>query len=402
MYHARPIRSLLVMALALVGPAALSAHAGTHISAVGLRRSTAVRVCPQPSDQSHTACLAMMRTDVKPVPSLPQGRNPAGLGPSDIRSAYNLFGRHGEGRTVAITVAFHDPHLESDLAVYRRRFSLPPCTKANGCLRVVNQRGGTVLPSAVDPVWSFEESIDVDTVSAACSDCHILVVENDSALFSDQIAGIDQAVALGTKFINSSWFVPETSIERDFDFHFSGHPGVAFTFASGDTGGVPVYRSVSPYVTSVGGTTLSRANNRRGWAETAWSGTGCGCSRYEPKPPFQHDTICPAKRTTVDVSAVADPATGLAVYDSVPINSGASGWFIAGGTSVSSPLLAAMYALAGNPAPGTYPNSYPYARPQAFNDIITGHAGPYSAGPGYDAPTGIGTPDGVDGLRPGS
>ncbi|MGW0415399.1 S53 family peptidase [Streptomyces collinus] len=297
---------------------------------------------------------------------------------------------------MAITIAHHDPNLESDLGVYRRQFRLPACTKANGCLRVINQRGGTTPPASTDPGWAFEESIDVDAVSAACPTCRILVVENDSAFASDMFAGVDQAVAQGAKFISNSWIFPEAPFETNFDFHFN-HPGIAFTFGSGDSGGVTQYPPASPYVTAVGGTTLTRANNQRGWTESAWPGTGCGCSLYEPKPSFQHDSICPDHRTIADVSAVA---AGFAVYDTVPLD-GSTGWFVADGTSIAAPLVAGMYALAGNPAPGTFPNSYPYAHPRDFHDITTGSAGPFSAGPGYDAPTGVGTPSGVDGLRAG-
>ncbi|MFE5366146.1 S53 family peptidase [Streptomyces mirabilis] len=322
---------------------------------------------------------------------------PPGLSPFDIRSAYKLSGTNGRGRTVAINVAFHNPNLESDLAVYRRQFHLPPCTKANGCLRVINQNGGTTPPSATDPEWAFESSIDVDAVSAACPGCRILVVETDDNFFTNLFAGVDQAFAQGAKFISNSWYLPEASFEGDFDFHFN-HPGVAFTFASGDNGGVTQYPAASPYVTGVGGTTLARAHNRRGWTESAWSGTGCGCSLFEPKPTFQHDTIC-TNRTIADVSAVA---AGFAVYDTFPTPFGATGWVVADGTSVSAPLIAGMYALAGNPAPGTFPNSYPYAHPQDFFDITTGSAGIFSAIPGYDAPTGIGTPNGVRGLRASS
>ncbi|MCW7944441.1 subtilase [Streptomyces hygroscopicus] len=146
---------------------------------------------------------------------------------------------------------------------------------------------------------------------------------------------------------------------------------------------------------------LNRAHNRRGWTETVWRGTGSGCSRFEPEPSFQHDPLC-ANRTMNDVSADADPATGLAVYDT--FGTFGQGWQVVGGTSVSTPLVAAMYALAGNPAPNTYPNSYPYARPRAFNDITYGTNDPCggtylcTAVPGYDGPTGIGTPHGVAGL----
>ncbi|MFI8235975.1 peptidase S8 [Streptomyces sp. NPDC085866] len=396
MHGSRAFRVLAAVVLTLTGLAAAPVTAHARPSAKD-SRPTSRLVCTQHSSFDQASCLAMVRTDLKPLPSLLPRAKPPGLSPDDIRSAYELSGS-GQRRTVAITIAHHDPNLESDLAVYRRQFHLPACTKTNGCLRVINQRGGTTLPSSFDPTWAFEESIDVDAVSAACPNCRILVVEADSAFASDLFPAVDQAVAQGAKFISNSWVFPEASFETNFDFHFN-HPGIAFTFGSGDHGGVTQYPPASPYVTAVGGTTLTRANNRRGWTESAWSGTGCGCSLFEPKPPFQHDTICPNNRTIADVSAVADPATGLAVYDTAPTPGGGTGWFVAGGTSVSAPLVAGMYALAGNPAPGTFPNTYPYAHPRDFHDITTGSAGSFSAGPGYDAPTGIGTPNGVDGLR---
>ncbi|UFR03333.1 S8 family serine peptidase [Streptomyces sp. Go40/10] len=393
MHGVRMLRALVTAALIVTGLAAAPATAHVRPSARG-SQPPSLRVCPQIPIFSQAACLARLRTGLQLLPSLPPGAKPPGLGADDIRSAYELRGLNGQRRTVAITIAHHDPNLESDLAVYRRQFHLPACTKANGCLRVINQRGGTTPPPTTDPGWAFEESIDVDAVSAACPGCRILVVENDSAFASDMFAGVDQAVAQGAKFISNSWVFPEAPFETNFDFHFN-HPGVAFTFGSGDNGGVTQYPPASPYVTAVGGTTLSRANNQRGWTESAWPGTGCGCSLYEPKPPFQHDTICPHNRTIADVSAVA---AGFAVYDTVPFGA-STGWLVADGTSIAAPLVAGMYALAGNPAPGTFPNSYPYAHPGDFHDITTGSAGSFSAGPGYDAPTGVGTPDGVDGLR---
>ncbi|MGW0885323.1 S53 family peptidase [Streptomyces sp. NPDC002671] len=339
----------------------------------------------------------MARTDVPARRVLGPGEQPAGYGPRDIQSAYELP-RGGGGRTVAITIPFHDPNLESDLAVYRRQFHLPPCTRVSGCLRVINQRGGPTPPSVTDPGWALEESIDVDAVSAACPSCRILVVEADDSHLLNLLSAVDQAVAQGAKFVSNSWALTEGPNEGVFDHHFRDHPGVVFAFGSGDIGGQTVYPSASPYVTSVGGTTLIPAHNRRGWAESAWAHGGAGCSAFEPKPPFQHDSFCPSNRTTVDVSALADPDPGFAVYDTIPV-SGRSGWLVTGGTSLSGPLIAGIYALAGTPAPGTYPNSYPYAQPQYFHDIVTGCAGSFCAGPGYDPPTGIGTPDGVRGLR---
>ncbi|MEV5879653.1 S8 family serine peptidase [Streptomyces sp. NPDC052101] len=342
----------------------------------------------------------MVRTDVPARRALQPGQQPGGFGPRDIHLAYHLPPT-GAGRTVAITIPFHDPNLESDLAVYHRQFNLPTCTKANGCLRVINQRGGTDLPTATDRTWALEESLDVDAVSAACQHCRILVVEADDNNLGNLFQATLQGAAEGAKFVSNSWTVPEFPGETYGDTLLRNLPGVVFAFASGNAGGQTFYPSASPYVTSVGGTTLPRDSMGHLLPETAWAGSGSGCSAFEPKPSFQHDTFCPNSRTTADVSAVADDATGLAVYDTYPPPNNATGWLVLGGTSLSTALVAGMYALAGNPAPGTFPNSYPYARPQNFNDIVTGCAGTFCAGPGYDPPTGIGTPHGVRGLRLG-
>jgi subtilase family serine protease len=361
-----------------------------------------------PSEPDRALCQAVVRTDLQPLTSVPLNAKPPGYGPWDIRSAYDLSGRHGKGKTVAIVVAWQNPDLESDLAVYRRQFHLPPCTTANGCLHVINQRGGTTLPPptpSTEPGWALEPALDVDAVSAACPDCKILVVEGDDNFVGRSLLPAnDQAVAQGAKFVSNSWVlsIGEAPDETTLDYHFRDRPGIAFTFAAGDSGYRPAWPATSPYVTAVGGTSLHRAYNRRGWTETVWPGTGSGCSLYEPKPSFQHDALC-ANRTINDVSADADPATGLAVYNT--FGSFGGGWQVVGGTSLSTPLVAASYALAGDPAPNTYPNSYPYARPWAFNDIVTGTNDPCggtylcTAVKGYDGPTGIGTPHGVTGLR---
>ncbi|MEU6218486.1 S53 family peptidase [Streptomyces sp. NPDC047022] len=402
----RPIQSLLTTVLTVVGLAFIPPTAPAFAATAGSQPSSQ-GVCTQTPEPDRAACLATIRTDLPPMSSVSPNTKPPGYGPRDIRSAYDLYGRHrhghGRGRTVAITVAFHNPDLESDLAVYRRQFRLPPCTKANGCLRQINQHGGLTPPSGTNSGWALESALDVDAVSAACPRCRILVVESDDNLLGNLLAAVDQAVTQGAKVVSNSWGATagEFPLETLFDHHFRDNPGVAFTFPAGNGGYGTTYPAASPYVTSVGGTSLSRAHNRRGWTESAWSGTGSGCSLYEPKPPFQHDPLC-ANRTLNDLSAVADPTTGLAVYNT--FGAFGTGWQVVGGTSLSTALVAAMYALAGNPAPGTYPNSYPYARPYAFNDITTGAngtcGGTYlcTAGPGYDGPTGIGTPHGVTGL----
>lgn len=268
MHGVRLIRSRLATLLMLAGLAVTPATAHAQTGPAGGDRPsggavsglasqpTYKRVCPQPPEPDRVACQAMVRTDLPRLQSLSPDVNPPGYGPRDIRSAYDLNGRHGHGRTVAITVAFHNPNLESDLAVYRRQFHLPPCTTASGCLRVINQRGGTTPPSGTDSGWAAESALDVDAVSATCPDCRILVVEADDANFANQLAGVDQAVAQGAKFVSGSWGASEFAIETTLDHHFSDNPGVAFTFGAGDSGYGTFYPAASPYVTAVGGTSL--------------------------------------------------------------------------------------------------------------------------------------------------
>jgi subtilase family serine protease len=299
------------------------------------------------------------------------------------------------GQKIAIVDAFDDPNAESDLAVYRSQFGLPPCTTANGCFRKVNQDGGAAPPPP-NIGWGSEIDLDVDVVSAICPNCHILLVEADSSNVQHLAAAEDTAAALGADEISNSWISGEFASETSFDSSFN-HPGIAITAGTGDNGylHVPNFPSSSPSVTAVGGTTLTRSSGARGWSETAWSGAGSGCSKYEPKPAWQTDSGCP-NRTVADVAAVADPATGVAMYDSFHY----SGWLIFGGTSVSTPVIASVYALAGNAASLTGAQST-YAPTASLFDVTSGSngrcGGSYlcTAGPGYDGPTGNGTPNGV-------
>lgn len=357
-------------------------------------------VCAEPTP-GHASCLSLVRTGVAKRRGIQPLAAVAGYGPSDLQSAYALPSSAGSGQTVAIVDAFDDPNAESDLATYRSQFGLPACTTANGCFRKVNQRGGTTPPAA-DAGWAGEISLDVDMVSAVCTQCHILLVETDDNSLDNLGAGVNTAVSLGAKYVSNSYGGSEDSSETGSDT-FYNHPGVAVTASSGDGGFGAEYPAASQFVTAVGGTSLTRASNARGWSESAWSGAGSGCSGFEAKPSWQTDTGC-ARRTIADVSAVADPNTGVAVYDTFQ----ETGWNVFGGTSASSPIIASVYALAGTPAAGTTPASYPYAHTGALNDVTTGSNGTCSpaylcrAGAGYDGPTGLGTPSGVTAFTSGS
>jgi subtilase family serine protease len=342
---------------------------------------------------------------------------PTGLGPSQIQAAYKLGGLYAGGRTVAIVDAYDDPNAESDLATFRTSYGLAPCTTANGCFKKVNQDGATGPLPTGDYGWSEEISLDLDAVSSACPDCHILLVEANSANTSDLDKAVDTAATSGgVASVSNSYGGAEASTILASDAHFN-HPGVAITASSGDSGYGVSWPASSQYVTGVGGTSLSAAGGPRGWTETAWSGAGSGCSAYEPKPAWQHDGGC-AKRAVADVSADADPNTGLGVYDTynscgsssvcdtliqTGVVQGLDGWAQFGGTSLSSPLIASVYALAGNTGSVTY-GSYAYGNSSSLFDVTSGSNGSCAssylctAGPGYDGPTGLGTPNGAGGF----
>jgi subtilase family serine protease len=317
---------------------------------------------------------------------------PAGWSPANLRSAYGLQSvTSGLGMTVAVVTAYDDPDAESDLGVYRTQYGLPACTTANGCFSKVNQTGGSTYPPAG---WSGQDAESLDAISAVCPNCHITLVEATSSAITDLGTAENEAVALGTTFIDNDWSIPEAEIgatETSYDALYFNHPGVAITAPAGDSGYGVSYPAASPYVIAVGGTVLTQdASTARGWDETAWADSGSGCSAYEAKPAWQTDTGCTG-RTDNDIAAAA---TNLAYYDTPA----AGGWSTGSGTEISAAIIAAALALTGPPAAGTYPAAALYAQPGNLNDITTGSDGtcPVSylctAGTGYDGPTGLGTP----------
>jgi subtilase family serine protease len=378
-------------ALAVAGVAGAAGHAAGSAPA-SKPAPASVRSCAQAAD-GFASCFSLRRTDIpaRRVPVI----TPAGYGPADLQAAYALpSATGGSGQTVGIVDAFDAPSAESDLATYRAQFGLPPCTTANGCFRKVNQDGNPAPLPAPNAGWAEEIALDVDMVSAICPNCHILLVEATTNSIANLGAAVNTAVLLGAKYVSNSYGGSESHSETSWDTSWYRHDGVAVTASSGDSGFGTSYPAASRYVTSVGGTSLTP--NGTGWSETAWSGAGSGCSRYEGKPTWQTDAGC-SKRTIADVSAVADPNTGVAVFSTE-----AGGWAVFGGTSVSSPIIASVYALAGTPGAADTPASYPYAHPGNLRDVTSGSNGscrkaPYlcTAGPGYDGPTGLGTPQGT-------
>jgi subtilase family serine protease len=354
-------------------------------------------VCPGPAASDTARCHARVIVDKDGNPKASGG--PSGYGPPQFRTAYNLpSSTAGSGQTVGIVDAYDDPNIENDLGIYSNQYGLPACTTANGCLKKVNQAGGTSYPRK-NAGWALEISLDVEIVHALCPNCKILLVEATSNSFANLITAEDYAKA-HADVVSNSWgggeFSSETTSAYDGHFSVTGKP---ITFSSGDSGFGVEYPAASQYVTAVGGASLTlNANNTRK-SETVWSGTGSGCSAYEPKPSWQKDSGC-IRRTVADVSADADPNTGAAIYDSVRYQ-GISGWFQVGGTSLSSPIIAAVYALAGNAA-STIDGSYPYAHTSSLFDVNSGSNGTCSLSylctgtVGYDGPSGNGTPVGTN------
>jgi subtilase family serine protease len=333
---------------------------------------------------------------------------PKGWGAESIESAYRLPLTKGAGQTVALVDAYSTPHLASDMSFYRKQYGLPPCTTAGGCLRIVNQAGkASPLPHA-DPLgWGVEETLDVSMVSAACPLCKIIVVEGTTPSYRDLALADNTAVRLGANIVSNSYGARESGFTQVWAKDYR-HPGHVIVAATGDSGyTAAMFPANLTSVTAAGGTNLAKARNARGWTETVWNNSlgasSSGCSAYVAKPAWQHDPHCPG-RTVGDVSAVA---TNIALYDSSVSKKLGGPWFSISGTSASSPLIAGVYGLAGNAA--TVRPGSEYAHPGALFDVTKGNNDWFNrahgascgydylcvAKKGYDAPTGLGTPDGI-------
>jgi subtilase family serine protease len=382
----------LVAATALVSATALSFAQG--------RGEEHVAVCPRGGDGAH--CHARVIVDGQGAPRTTSP--PSGYGPLQFRGAYGVSGVTNLNQTIAIVDAYNDPNVLTDLNTYSAKYYIPTmtgCPVSGGtasapCFQKVDQRGGTAYPPT-NSGWVLEISLDVEVAHAMCQNCNILLVEADSNSFTNLLAAEDRAGIMGANAISNSWGGNEFSGETSstYDGHFN-KPGVVITVSSGDSGYGTEYPAASQYVTAVGGTSLSMSGNTR-VNETAWSGAGSGCSSFETKPTWQTDSLC-ANRTVADVSADADPSTGAAVYDSVRYQ-GRLGWFKVGGTSLSSPLIAGVYALAHDTNASSSANSLPYLGSSNLHDVTAGSngscGGTYlcTAVSGYDGPTGLGTPN---------
>ncbi|MDQ1643110.1 MAG: hypothetical protein QOJ90_2461, partial [Actinomycetota bacterium] len=329
----------LLTSVVATGGAADAASATTHSK----------RVCAH-ANTGFAACDAHIRTDaaLKPLATVAYQ---SGYNPGQLRTAYGLTTTTGP--LVAIVDAYASPNAAADLAAYRNQFGLGAAN-----LTQVNQTGGSISTVASDTGWGQEEMLDLEMVSAICKDCPILYVGANSASFNDLATAVNTAAAKGAKVISNSYGGREFSSETTLVSAYT-HTGVAITASSGDSGYGPQAPAAFNTLTAVGGTSLTLNANSTRKNETVWNGAGSGCSAYIAKPTWQHDAAC-SRRTIADVSAVADPATGVAVYDSFGSTGGAN-WYVFGGTSVAAPIIGAVYALSGNTA-GT-PASLAYGAP---------------------------------------
>ena len=334
------------------------------------------------------------------------GTAPAGETPQTIRPVYNLPSTGGS-QTIAIVDAFDYATAANDLNVFSSTLGLPamPDCGSNGnvapCFKKVFAAGSKPRANCG---WAQEAALDIEWAHAMAPNARIVLVEAASNSFIDLFTAVDIATAQvttggGQGEVSMSWSGGEFSTESSNDTHFQNNNVVYFA-SSGDTGGVNGYPSVSPYVVSAGGTTLNR-NSGQFISETAWSGSGGGPSKYEPKPSYQSGVAGTdsTHRSAPDFSFDANPNTGVSVYDSTRCQ-GASGWLVFGGTSVSSPSLAGIVNLAGRFATNTQSElTTVYANRTSsadFRDITSGSAGSFSAGPGYDFVTGVGSDQGLN------
>lgn len=375
------IATLITTALV---PSALARDTTARSTSVG-----PVHFCPAPT-AGHASCLAERLAVASP--SVARGGQPKGLGARDIRSAYHLSATAGRGRTVAVVVAYDDPSAAADLAAYRAKYGLARCTIGNGCFRKVNQAGGRAMPR-VDAAWAGEASLDIEMVSAACASCKILLVEARSSAMADLATAVDYAATQHVFAISNSYGSGDSRYSAAYN-----HPGIAVVAAAGDSGygaGAPAKFST---VIAVGGTSLTRSKNARGWTERAWSGGGSMCAAGTAKPAWQTAvTQCRGKAVS-DVSAVADPNTGVAAYLGTTAG-GRRGWQVTGGTSAAAPIIAGVYAMSTRAA--RYPAAYTWSHRSGLNDVTGGRNGRCAtdvwcrARTGWDGPSGLGTPDGT-------
>ncbi|HEY1451716.1 MAG TPA: S8 family serine peptidase [Solirubrobacteraceae bacterium] len=462
------------LALAAIALATLGACATTAIASAPPLSPSAYEVsavCPAPAP-GYSGCLGLRLQADEPgavpgaetTPQKTEFTEPlrGSLTPADLLSAYSLKGAvPPSAQTIALVDAYDDATIAADLEVFDKQFALPACNEANGCLRKVNQNGKAApLPASsgsLERGWAQEIATDVEVAHGVCQSCRILLVEAKSNANSDLYAGEQTAVALGANEISNSWGGQEASS----DSPVFNHPGIVITASAGDDGyldwfsGTPSefaeYPASSPHVIAVGGTRLTLSASKAWESETVWNdggtsggtiegsgASGGGCSGHFTAPAWQQSVAnwaavgCGSARAVADVAADGDPYSGVAVYDSTESPQGEKGWAAIGGTSVASPIIASIFALAGGAQGAAYPARLLYENeqqdPASLHDVTVGANGACQkkfhkntgisgctsteaaqscsarliclAAPGFDGPSGVGTPRGLAAVEP--
>ncbi|HWA92737.1 MAG TPA: hypothetical protein VG889_22075 [Rhizomicrobium sp.] len=346
----------------------------------------------QPVGSDLHASPAWMKTDRAGHPAGDANAPVDGFTPSDLRDAYKIATDGSSDTVIAVIQPFGYRKAEADLGVYRATFGLPECTTANGCFKTFNQHGRQQDYRKQDVSWGIVSALMLDMASAMCPNCRLWLVEARDNYANHLARAVDTAAALGAHVIAIDYVGVANEQSYALDRHYT-HSGVAVVAPLVDNiNGTLPYPAASPHVTAVGGTFLTRDGSARGWSETGGMNTG-GCTDFE-KPEWQTDSGC-AKRTIGDVAAMATP--GAAIY--APRNKRRSRWYVYGGTAASAGIIAGIYGANGGTV--TYGKTI-YDHPEALFDVTSGidvHCNPVSylcqSGPGYDGPTGLGTPNGI-------
>lgn len=311
--------------------------------------------------------------------------NPTGLTPTQIRKAYNLPATGGNG-TIAIIDAYDCPTAQNDFVNFSLQFGLP----------TTNFEKHKMAPNiAVDAGWALEISLDVQWSHAIAPNATILLVEAQSNSLTDLLAAVNYAAnRADVVAVSMSWGGPEFLGQSTYNSYFTSNHGVIFFSATGDSGSGVIWPSTSSNVVAIGGTSLTLNPDGTVSSETAWSGSGGGISAYEMEPQYQITYNVPGvngKRAVPDVSYDADPASGFPVYDTTAYN-GQTGWFQVGGTSAGVPQWAAVHSLGLSVSSNNLYQDAKWNSQRYFRDITSGSNGAYSAAPGYDLVTGLGSP----------
>lgn len=361
-----------------------------NFSASGVYAGSSAPIhCRHVATAGEVACFAHAASSQTGAPLV--SVQPSGYGPAQFHTAYTIPSRAMQPTTVAIVGAYHAPTIRQDLHAYDTAYGIPDPPQ----LRQLSQRGDERFP-AIDPGWALEMSMDVETIHQTCQNCSLLLVEADSPSLPDLMAAVRTAISHGATVVSNSYGAPEVRTDATFDTALQ-KPGVTIVVSSGDSGYGVEYPAASPGVVAAGGTSLRLNASGHRLSETAWIKGGSGCSRFMAKPAWQHDNC--AGRSVADVAADADPATGAAIYDSTAYQ-GRKGWYVLGGTSLSAPLIAGMYGLAGG---DSGPRSL-YQHGASLYDVVAGSNGGCrsylcKAGLGYDGPSGFGSPSGLAAFR---